>query len=356
MKRRLLLPLLICVLVLAGCYRQAEEPIQQVNSSEIQPTSAPITVLNPAESSGGAVASPDNGTGNTVGVQPLATSRFITPEPPPGQIEQPTLLLPTIAFIVSTIPAEATARSFVLPTPTLSFEESLDPSNECVYSVLPGDNLYRLAIAFGTTIDDFFNLNQLETDALQIGQLLLVPDCESSVTEESAEVEATEPEATEEATPEPVTQEGPLTIATADSAETSAEPTPLLSDGPRIHVVSAGETLVSIALRYGLTSEAIIAANELANPDQLDVGQELRIPDEDDIAQEEVISEPRMHVVSAGETLASVALRYGLTPETIISANDLADSGQLNVGQTLRIPDKDGTVAELVTAVAEDGD
>ena len=343
MKRRLLLPLLICVLVLAGCYRQAEEPIQQVNSSEIQPTSAPITVLNPAESSGGAVASPDNGTGNTVGVQPLATSRFITPEPPPGQIEQPTLLLPTIAFIVSTIPAEATARSFVLPTPTLSFEESLDPSNECVYSVLPGDNLYRLAIAFGTTIDDFFNLNQLETDALQIGQLLLVPGCESSVTEESIEVEATE-----EATPESVTQEGPLTIATADSAETetSAEPTPLLIDGPRIHVVSAGETLVSIALRYGLTPEAILAANELANPDQLDVGQELRIPDEDDIGQEEVISEPRMHVVSAGETLASIALRYGLTPETIISANELADSSQLNVGQTLRIPAEDGTVAE----------
>ncbi len=344
MKRRLLLPLMICVFFLAGCYRQAEEPIQQVNSSETQPTSAPITVLNPAESSGGAVASPDNGSGNTVGVQPLATSRFITPEPPPGQIEQPTVVLPTIAIIVvATIPAEATARSFVLPTPTLSFEESLDPSNECVYSVLPGDNLYRLAIAFGTTIDDFFNLNQLETDALQIGQLLLVPGCESSVTEESIEVEATE-----EATPESVTQEGPLTIATADSAETetSAEPTPLLIDGPRIHVVSAGETLVSIALRYGLTPEAIIAANELANPDQLDVGQELRIPDEDDIAQEEVISEPRMHVVSAGETLASIALRYGLTPETIISANELADSSQLNVGQTLLIPAEDGTVAE----------
>ena len=343
MKRRLLLPLMICVLVLAGCYRQAEEPIQQVNSSEIQPTSAPITVLNPAESSGGAVASPDNGSGNTVGVQPLATSRFITPEPPPGQIEQPTLVLPTRAIIMSTIPAEATARSFVLPTPTLSFEESLDPSDECVYSVLPGDNLYRLAIAFGTTIDDFFNLNQLESDALQIGQLLLLPDCESSVTEES-----TEAEATEEATPEPVTQEGPLTIATAESTETetSSEPTPLLNEGPRIHVVSAGETLVSIALRYGLTPETIMAANELANPDQLEVGQELRIPDQDDIAEEEVISEPRMHVVSAGETLASIALRYGLTTETIISANELADSGQLNVGQTLRIPAEDGTVAE----------
>lgn len=343
MKRRLLLPLMICVLVLAGCYRQAEEPIQQVNSSEIQPTSAPITVLNPAESSGGAVASPDNGSGNTVGVQPLATSRFITPEPPPGQIEQPTLVLPTRAIIMSTIPAEATARSFVLPTPTLSFEELLDPSDECVYSVLPGDNLYRLAIAFGTTIDDFFNLNRLESDALQIGQLLLLPDCESSVTEES-----TEAEATEEATPEPVTQEGPLTIATAESTETetSSEPTPLLNEGPRIHVVSAGETLVSIALRYGLTPETIMAANELANPDQLEVGQELRIPDQDDIAEEEVISEPRMHVVSAGETLASIALRYGLTTETIISANELADSGQLNVGQTLRIPAEDGTVAE----------
>ncbi|MBE7550874.1 MAG: LysM peptidoglycan-binding domain-containing protein [Anaerolineales bacterium] len=48
--------------------------------------------------------------------------------------------------------------------------------------------------------------------------------------------------------------------------------------GAGTHTVAAGETLYSIARRYGVPAEAIAAANGLANPNQLFVGQVLYLP------------------------------------------------------------------------------
>ena len=44
------------------------------------------------------------------------------------------------------------------------------------------------------------------------------------------------------------------------------------------HTVESGEVLSSIARKYNVTVEAIVQANQLANPDDLDVGQVLIIP------------------------------------------------------------------------------
>ena len=257
MKRRLLFPLMICALLLAGCYRQAEEEFQQVNSSEVEQATLPVPQVTSI------VISDDSG------APPAATSRFITPEPPPGQVEQPTVIVPTRVIVIVTTPQGDATRRFTLPTSTLTFEEALNPNDECVYTVVPGDTLYRLSIVFGTTVEAFFELNDLDSDALHIGQLLLVPDCE--------------PEAPVVATSVPVTAEPILPTAVEEAAtatETSAVPTALLPSGPRIHVVSAGETLQSIALRYEMSVDDIVAANELAATGRLSVGQELVIPDE----------------------------------------------------------------------------
>jgi LysM repeat protein len=42
--------------------------------------------------------------------------------------------------------------------------------------------------------------------------------------------------------------------------------------------VAPGETLYSIATRYGTSSDALAAANGLSNPNQLFVGQVLYLP------------------------------------------------------------------------------
>ena len=67
---------------------------------------------------------------------------------------------------------------------------------------------------------------------------------------------------------------------TATSAPTSTEPPPPAVEMPKgqaIHVVSVGETLNRIALRYGVSVQAILDSNSLENANRLIVGQELLI-------------------------------------------------------------------------------
>jgi len=47
---------------------------------------------------------------------------------------------------------------------------------------------------------------------------------------------------------------------------------------PTVHVVQRGEYLASIARKYGVSVQALLAANRLRNPNLLYVGQRLKIP------------------------------------------------------------------------------
>jgi len=48
--------------------------------------------------------------------------------------------------------------------------------------------------------------------------------------------------------------------------------------GDRTYVVESGDTLSAIAERFDTTVRAIVRANDIADPDVIDVGQELTIP------------------------------------------------------------------------------
>lgn len=270
MKHRLLLPLMICVLALAGCYRQAEEEFQQVNSSEVEQIDTAVLAVTAVQLSESEIVAPaEPAIDDSVSVEgeaPAPTGEFITPEPPPGQVEQPAIIVPTSIVVIAATPGEAATRRFTLPTATRTFEETLDPDDECVYSVLPGDNLFRLSIAFETTVEDFFEENDLDSDALQIGQLLRVPGCEPS----APEAPAVGPVVVATATPD---------AGAASQTDSSVETTIQLPEGPRIHVVSAGETWASIALRYELDVEELLDANESFITDAIFAGQELLLPD-----------------------------------------------------------------------------
>ena len=62
------------------------------------------------------------------------------------------------------------------------------------------------------------------------------------------------------------------------TAEPTATPAPTATPRPEVHIVSAGETIESISLRYRVDVNELIALNELTNPNQVRVGQELRLP------------------------------------------------------------------------------
>jgi LysM repeat protein len=117
-----------------------------------------------------------------------------------------------------------------------------------------------------------------------------------------------------------------------------ATPTP--TPQPLTHVVQAGESLLAIAARYDLTVQAIVQANDLQNPDVVYIGQALIIPMPGAVTQPtgSPPTETVTHVVESGETLTSIASRYGVEIQAIVTANDLDSSDLIYVGQALKIP------------------
>ena len=110
---------------------------------------------------------------------------------------------------------------------------------------------------------------------------------------------------------------------------------------PASYVVAPGDTLGSIAARYGVNVEWVRLANDLPNASLLQVGQSLQVP----------TSGGPVHLVRPGETVSQIAAAYGVDPETVASANELDGDLLLMPGQRLLIP---GGVPPVATPVAAD--
>lgn len=96
------------------------------------------------------------------------------------------------------------------------------------------------------------------------------------------------------------------------------------------YTVRPGNTLFAIAQFFGTTVRKIAQANGLGYPYTIYPGQELILP----ICE---ITSPRYYVVRPGDTIFSVADRYGLEPEDILSLNKLENPNIIYPGQILRL-------------------
>jgi LysM repeat protein len=172
-----------------------------------------------------------------------------------------------------------------------------------------------------------------------------------SPTETSMEgTPAASPEPEETGTSEPPAE---ATATPAEAEPTTAPPppsTPVPSEGVQ-HVVAWGETLEIIANQYGVSAQAIVAANGLTNPDLIRAGDVLIIPGVASAPPEEVV-----HIVRQGETLKSIASSYGTTAEAIALANGIVNENLIYVGQRLTIPGASAGPSEGQTYVVQPGD
>ena len=94
-----------------------------------------------------------------------------------------------------------------------------------------------------------------------------------------------------------------------------------------IHVVQRGDTLKSIAKRYGISVMQIAWSNGLISTATPPAGRRLRIPDVAGV----------VHVVSEHETLKSIASRYRVTVDNVIAYNGLR-SRDVILGMVLVLP------------------
>ncbi len=122
---------------------------------------------------------------------------------------------------------------------------------------------------------------------------------------------------------------GPRPAAAQESAQT-------------IYIVQPGDTLSSIALRYGLTTADLAKANGVINPDLIYVGLKLIVPASSATPTAAPTSKARivnrLHIVQADETLFRIAAQYGTTVNSLLETNGLSHAGFIVPGEQLIIP------------------
>lgn len=122
----------------------------------------------------------------------------------------------------------------------------------------------------------------------------------------------------------------PAPEATATpTASPTVTPTPIFV----FHPVQSGETLISIAAAYGITTEALLAANNIRDPSNLEVGQDLLIPPKDGLRVPVV-----PHKVVPGDTLLGIAAKYGSSVKKILAANPHLKADKLPLGEMIAVP------------------
>ncbi len=150
----------------------------------------------------------------------------------------------------------------------------------------------------------------------------------------------------------------PATLALADNGA---------ADGGMItHVVSPGENLYRISLRYGVSVQAVMRANGLTNSSFVRTGQRLLIPTGSRTGSSaaplvpapaspqgpQVQDGATTHVVAPGENLYRIGLRYGQSVQAMAWANGLKSPYIVYTGQHLVIPNRQGTPAVQPVAPA----
>lgn len=154
-------------------------------------------------------------------------------------------------------------------------------SNENTYTVKSGDSLWKIANQFNMTVAELKRLNNLATDSLQVGQILKI-------------------------------KEG----AVSNPSNTG-----------NTYTVVSGDSLYKIANRFGVSVSDLMLANNLSNSN-LSIGQKLVIPSK---------NANNVYTVVSGDSLYKIAQKFNTSVQAIQNLNNLS-STSLSIGQKLLIP------------------
>lgn len=182
-----------------------------------------------------------------------------------------------------------------MPTPT---------PGPVYYTIQPGDTLSAVALRYGVDVIQIIEANNLlDSNNLIVGSTIIIPGVQQQEAAPAAEAGST------------------AGVGATDSV---------------VHIVQGGEGLFDIAAFYGVTADEIAQANNITNRNMLRTGQELIIPGVS--AQQAAAARGNIHVVAAGESLLGIAVRYGVTVEEIMAANEINNPDAIYEGQELIIP------------------
>lgn len=209
------------------------------------------------------------------------------------------------------VPAGAAAPETKKVVPVASQEQPATEEEYYYHKVAGKQTLFSIAKQYGITPNELIRNNPEITNGVAPGQVLKIPVSS--------------------------TPEGQKAGETADN-----QTKPLDVSEYNVHPVVSGETLYSLEQRYGVTHEEMLKYNP-ALQNGLKAGMKLKIPVKPAAPQAELVVAPNeapmtKYKVERGETLFSLANRFGVDVSDLKKANPSLLSRSLETGETILIP------------------
>lgn len=187
-------------------------------------------------------------------------------------------------------------------------------ANKSVYVVRAGDTMWDIARAFGTTVNDLRRINYIERGSrIYVGQQLKIPASASKLKEK--------------------TQKAPMTYASKSDDQEEKPKTTSESESKKSvnkYTVRQGDNLWDLARRFGTTTSHIRKLNQMGPSSRIYPGQVLTLPGENE-------SNYVIYKVRQGDTMSRIAQQYRTTISRILATNGKTDPDNLTVGEQLKI-------------------
>ena len=210
-----------------------------------------------------------------------------------------------------------------------SSEKEIIPADYLVYKVKNGDNLSKIAKEYDTTVSTIMKINNLNSDKLAINQQLLLPKTKKTDGEKTYTVKSGD-------TLSQIAYDNKITTSELKKANNLASDLlkigqvliiPSKSTGEINYIVQKGDNLYTIANKYDTTISDIKKINNLST-NTLQIGQLLKIPGSINY---------NTYIVKKGDSLWKIANKYDTTVKKIMTINNLS-TPTLKIGQSLLIP------------------
>ena len=187
------------------------------------------------------------------------------------------------------------------PKPNQPTTPSNNNSTATSYTVQNGENLSEIANKFGTNWQNLAKLNNISNpNLIYAGQVLK------------------------------------LTAGSTNSNHSSST----VTTNSGTYTVKSGDTLSKIANQFGTNYETLARLNNLSNPNRIYVGQTLKVNGSVNNTQSTVnvpTSTTGSYTVKSGDTLSGIAAKFGTTYEALAQRNNINNPNEIYVGQVIRV-------------------
>ena len=179
--------------------------------------------------------------------------------------------------------------------PVIENPKEITNTQSINYTIKKGDTLWEIARRYGTTVQEIASINNIQNpNLIYPGETIRI-----------------------------------LTNSTTSGEETRGT-------GDIIYTVQRGNTLSEIAQAYNVTVNHIVELNNIQNPNLIYPGQKLRIT-ESNVQDLKPVTQNSTYTVKSGDTLNSIARKYGVSVDYLVRINGIQNPNIIYPGQLLQI-------------------